>query len=101
MKSDCSASLHAPLAPPRRSPRLQHLLSSGGRSEADRMGCGASSAVPAGADGRTRYQAVDRRTKELVAECESDAGHRCAVRAYRMRVHMSMHTLICPIMLYM
>ena len=39
-------------------------------------------AVPADADGRARYQAIDERKKKLVAECERDPGHRCTVRTY-------------------
>ena len=39
-------------------------------------------AVPADADGRARYQAIEDMEKALVASCEEDTGHRCAVRAY-------------------
>ncbi len=39
-------------------------------------------AVPADAGGRARYQAIEDEQKALVAGCEQDAGHRCAVRAY-------------------
>jgi hypothetical protein len=38
--------------------------------------------VPEGADGRARYQAIEDHEKALVAGCEEDAGHRCAVRTY-------------------
>ncbi len=41
-----------------------------------------TAAVPEGADGRTRYQAIEDQEKSLVAACEEDAGHRCAVRSY-------------------
>ena len=39
-------------------------------------------AVPEGAGGRERYQAIEDRQKSLVAECEQDPGHRCRVVAY-------------------
>lgn len=39
-------------------------------------------AVPEGAGGRERYQAIEDRQKALVAECEQDPGHRCRVAAY-------------------
>jgi hypothetical protein len=40
------------------------------------------SAVPKGATGRERYQALDDQKKALIAECEKDPGHRCSVRGY-------------------
>jgi hypothetical protein len=40
------------------------------------------SAIPDGAKGRARYQAIDDESKALVAECEKDIGHRCYVRSY-------------------
>lgn len=39
-------------------------------------------AVPEGASGRERYQAIEDRQKALVAECEQDPGHRCRVAGY-------------------
>ncbi len=36
-------------------------------------------AVPEGASGRERYQAIEDKEKALIAECERDAGHRCIV----------------------
>ncbi len=39
-------------------------------------------AVPADAGGRARYQAIADKRKALVARCEADTGHRCAVRTY-------------------
>jgi hypothetical protein len=38
--------------------------------------------LPAGSQGRKRYQALDDRKKELVAACEKDPGHRCRVAPY-------------------
>jgi hypothetical protein len=39
-------------------------------------------AVPEGASGLARYEAIENREKELIAACERDVGHRCSVRAY-------------------
>ncbi len=39
-------------------------------------------AVPPGAGGRARYQAIEDEQKALVASCEEDAGHRCEVYSY-------------------
>ena len=39
-------------------------------------------AVPEGAGGRERYQAIEDRQKTLVADCEQDPGHRCRVAGY-------------------
>ena len=39
-------------------------------------------AVPEGAGGRERYQAIEDRQKALVADCEQDPGHRCRVAGY-------------------
>jgi hypothetical protein len=41
-----------------------------------------TSAVPKGASGRDRYQALDDQKKSLIAECEKDPGHRCSIRGY-------------------
>lgn len=32
--------------------------------------------------GRERYDAIERKQKQLIAECEQDAGHRCTVPAF-------------------
>lgn len=32
--------------------------------------------------GRDRYDAIERKQKQLIAECEQDAGHRCTVPAF-------------------
>ncbi len=40
------------------------------------------SAVPDGAGGIERYQAIEDKRKALIAECEGDEGHRCNVRSY-------------------
>ena len=39
-------------------------------------------AVPEGAGGRERYQAIEDRQKTLIADCEQDPGHRCRVAGY-------------------
>ncbi len=39
-------------------------------------------AVPAGADDLARYRAIDRKQKEMVAECEKAEHHRCQVAAF-------------------
>ncbi|MFG6448360.1 S46 family peptidase [Roseateles sp. BYS180W] len=33
-------------------------------------------------DGQARTQALEKRTQQLVRECEQDSGHRCTVKAY-------------------
>ncbi len=38
--------------------------------------------LPAGLDGRARYQAVEDGEKELVRACEEDDGHRCRIASY-------------------
>ncbi len=38
--------------------------------------------LPVSLGGRERYQAIDDREKALVAECETDEGHRCRVASY-------------------
>jgi hypothetical protein len=38
--------------------------------------------LPAGLDGRARYQAIEDGEKELVRVCEEDAGHRCRIASY-------------------
>jgi len=38
--------------------------------------------LPAGLDGRARYQAIEDGEKELVRACEEDAGHRCRIASY-------------------
>jgi peptidase S46-like protein len=39
-------------------------------------------AVPAGAGGLARYEAMENKIKQLVAKCEEDEGHRCRVSSY-------------------
>lgn len=39
-------------------------------------------AVPAGADDLARYRAIERKKKEMVAECEKQPNHRCQVEAF-------------------
>ena len=39
-------------------------------------------AVPAGADDLARFQAIERKQKEMVAECEKAEHHRCQVAAF-------------------
>ncbi len=39
-------------------------------------------AVPAGADDLARFRAIERKQKEMVAECEKAEHHRCQVAAY-------------------
>lgn len=39
-------------------------------------------AVPAGADDLARFRAIERKQKEMVAECEKVEHHRCQVAAY-------------------
>jgi len=39
-------------------------------------------AIPSGAEGRARYDAIEAKSKSLIAECEADEGHRCSVRKY-------------------
>jgi len=41
-----------------------------------------NAAVPDGASGRDRYDAIESENKALVADCEADPGHRCSVRKY-------------------
>lgn len=41
-----------------------------------------TAAVPAGADDLTRYKAIDRKQKELVAECEKRPATRCQVATF-------------------
>jgi hypothetical protein len=38
--------------------------------------------LPAGLDGRARYQAIEDGEKELVRACEEDDGHRCRIASY-------------------
>ena len=38
--------------------------------------------VPAGADDLARYRAIERKKKEMVAECEKQPNHRCQVEAF-------------------
>lgn len=40
------------------------------------------SAVPAGADDLTRFRAIERKGKELIAECEKQPNRRCQVEAF-------------------
>ena len=38
--------------------------------------------IAEGVTGQARYDAIEKRQKELIAACESDAGHRCRVAAF-------------------
>ena len=38
--------------------------------------------IPEGARGRSRFQAIEKKEKELIAGCEADPGRRCSVVAY-------------------
>ena len=38
--------------------------------------------IAEGVVGQARYDAIEKRQKELIAACESDAGHRCRVAAF-------------------
>ena len=40
-------------------------------------------AIPEGADGPTRYSAIEQAEKELIAECEKTDGYRCKVAAFQ------------------
>jgi hypothetical protein len=39
-------------------------------------------AVPEGADGATRFAAIEKAEKELIAKCEEKPGHRCKVASF-------------------
>ncbi len=41
-----------------------------------------TAAVPAGADGSTRFAAIEMAEKKLIAECEESPGHRCKVASF-------------------
>jgi len=40
------------------------------------------SAIPEGADGPARFDAVEKVEKQIIAECEKTAGHRCRVSSF-------------------
>jgi hypothetical protein len=48
-------------------------------------------AVPAGADDLARFQAIERKTKELVAACEKQPNRRCQVATYDGGVQYLLH----------
>jgi hypothetical protein len=39
-------------------------------------------AIPAGAAGKARFDAIEAKQKAMIAECEADAGHRCTIASF-------------------
>jgi hypothetical protein len=53
-----------------------------------------AAAIPAGADDLARFRAIERRSSQLVAECERQPNRRCRVAAYDGGVRFTLHESI-------